>query len=76
VLLSKGITDRTGVFAEAYIDDPTSDGGNEQIFMDFGATYLVAPGYQIDFAVFKGLGRVSSDWAFTGGLTFYILDGT
>ena len=34
------------------------------------------PGYQIDFAVFKGLGRVSSDWAFTGGLTFYILDGT
>ena len=58
------------------MDSPTSDGGNEQIFMDAGATYLVAPGYQIDFAVFKGLGRVSSDWAVTSGLTFYILDGT
>jgi hypothetical protein len=76
VLLSKGITDRTGVFGEVYIDSPTSDGGNEQIFIDGGITHLLAPGYQIDFAVFKGLGRVSSDWAFTGGLTFYILDGT
>ncbi|HUV13892.1 MAG TPA: transporter [Acidobacteriota bacterium] len=76
VALSNGLTDRTGVFVEVYIDSPTSDGGHEQIFMDAGATYLVAPGYQIDFAVFKGLGRVSSDWAVAGGLTFYILDGT
>lgn len=76
VLLSKGITDRAGVFGEFYIDDPTSDGGNEQLFLDAGAIYRVAPGYQIDFAVFKGLGRVSADWAFTVGLTFYILDGT
>jgi len=76
VVLSNGLTDRTGVFVEVYIDSPTSDGGHEQIFMDAGATYLVAPGFQIDFAVFKGLGRVSSDWALTGGLTFYILNGT
>jgi hypothetical protein len=76
IVLSNSISDRAGLFGEVYIDSPTSDGGHEEIWVDGGVTYLVAPSYQIDFAVFKGVGRVSSDWAVTGGLTFYISDGT
>lgn len=75
ILLTKGLAHQAGVFAEAYIEKPTGDGGDEQIFIDAGVTYHIGPGYQLDFAVFKGVGRVSSDWAVTGGLSFYILDG-
>lgn len=44
------------------------DGGNV-LTVDFGASYLVSPDLQLDFALFRGLNRQSPDWQWTTGLS-------
>lgn len=66
------VSTSTSLFIEVAGGGPTADGGEGYAVIDGGVLHRISNGFQIDLAVLRGLTDYSTDWGFSGGLSFYL----
>lgn len=67
-----GVSDRVGLFLEAFGDIPTTASGGPSNYIDGGLTVAINPKMQWDLAGGTGISDNTEDWFITTGLSFRI----
>ncbi|MFO7655791.1 MAG: transporter [Bacteroidales bacterium] len=68
VAIGIGISEKIGMFIESY--GIIYEEGNAEHLTDFGFTYLLLPGFQIDISAGKGINENATDYFFGMGLSY------
>ena len=71
-VFSGPVASKTGLYVEAAVRSPDSKGGNSDIFVDGGLTYLIKPGLHLDVGLKRGLTDAATDWSFLAGIAFFV----
>ncbi len=72
ITAGRGMSPRASWFVELAARGPHVEDGEAQVFADGGFLFLLAPKWQLDIAVLRGISEQASDWEVTGGLSFRI----